>query len=423
MRLAMAPALLALASIAVNSVFSPAAEAQALTTERVLTGLTAPVGLTAPPDDLKRLFIVERGGRIMISKNGQLLPTPFLDVDPLTNGGGEQGLLGLTFHPNYSQNGRFFINYTALDGWTHVMEYKVSTLNPDVAQPDAIQAILIHLQPNVTHNGGQLAFGPDGMLYIGMGDGGFNDDPGNRAQDPTVNLGKMLRLDVNVPPPFIPVDNPFVSDPQVNDEIWALGLRNPWRFSFDRLTGHLYISDVGQASREELNFQPASSPGGENYGWRCMEGSKCTGSTGCTCNDLALTLPFHEYAHTSSRCSIIGGYVYRGNHIPGLQGTYFFADFCSDEIWSLEYVGGVVNNFLDRTQELTPPIGFINSIASFGEDGAGELYIVDLGGEIYKIIRACEPPQNVCTSEVNSGGTSSIMEWPAAPVWRRTTSC
>jgi hypothetical protein len=142
-----------------------------------------------------------------------------------------------------------------------------------------------------------------------------------------------------------------------------------------------------------------------------MEGSKCTGSTGCTCNDLALTLPFHEYAHTSSRCSIIGGYVYRGNHIPGLQGTYFFADFCSDEIWSLEYVGGVVNNFLDRTQELTPPIGFINSIASFGEDGAGELYIVDLGGEIYKIIRACEPPQNVCTSEVNSGGTSSIMEW------------
>jgi glucose/arabinose dehydrogenase len=272
---------------------APPVAAQAIATELIVSGLSTSVWLGAPPNDLERLFIVERRGLIQIFKDGQVLPTPFLDVDALTNGAGERGLLGMAFHPDYASNGRFFINYTTLSGDTRVVEYRVSA-DPDVADPMPRKTIFAAVQPFSNHNGGNLAFGPDGKLYIGTGDGGSANDPGNRAQNGSSNLGKMIRLDVDIPRPFIPADNPFVGNPQVNDEIWALGLRNPWRYTFDRATGDLYIADVGQGSREEISFQPASSLGGENYGWRCMEGTACTGLSGCTCNDIALTPPFQS---------------------------------------------------------------------------------------------------------------------------------
>ena len=390
---------------------APSGSAQNLSTQRIASGLASPVWVGAPDGDLERLFVVEQNsGRIKIIKNGTILPTPFLDVGSISQGGGERGLLGLAFHPDYMNNGRFFINYTNNSGNTQVVEYSVSA-NPDVANTAPVQSIFAVNQPFSNHNGGDIAFGMDGKLYIGMGDGGSANDPGNRSQNGLNNLGKMIRLDVDIASPFIPSDNPFLGNPNINDEIWALGLRNPWRYSFDRQTGDLYIADVGQGQREEISFQPGSSAGGENYGWRCMEGTRCTGLSGCTCNDTNLTLPIHEYSHGQG-CSITGGYVYRGSGIPGLEGTYFFADYCSDTIWSFKYVGGTVTEFTDRTTELVPDVGSITNITSFGEDGAGELYIVDHGGEIFKVLEECTGSAiNYCVGEVNSSGQPAIMTW------------
>jgi Glucose / Sorbosone dehydrogenase len=257
-----------------------------------------------------------------------------------------------------------------------------------VADPASEFVIITIAQPYANHNGGMLAFGPnDGYLYIGMGDGGGSNDQDGRAQDPGQLLGKMLRIDVDGGSPYaIPPSNPFAGPGLPLDEIWAIGTRNPWRWSFDRLTGDLFIGDVGQGQREELDFQPASSPGGENYGWRCMEGFRCTGWSGCTCNDSSLTLPIFDYTH-SDGCSVIGGYVYRGCAVPDLQGTYFFADYCSARIWSFRYDGSAMTEFQERTTELDPSGSpSIGSITSFGEDGLGELYIVDQGGELFKIV-------------------------------------
>jgi glucose/arabinose dehydrogenase len=359
----------------------------------------------SPAGDFDRLFVVEQNtARIKIIKNGVVLATPFLDVNALAGQGGEQGLLGLAFHPDYTNNGRFFINYTDNSGNTQVVEYQVSG-DPDIANPVPVKTILSIIQPFSNHNGGNMAFGPDGKLYIGTGDGGSANDPGNRAQDGLTNLGKMLRLDVDLAAPYIPADNPFVGNPTVNDEIWALGLRNPWRFSFDRETGDLYIGDVGQFAREEIDFQPSTSTGGENYGWRCMEGLGCTGLSGCTCNAAGLTLPIHEFTHAGGNCSVTGGYAYRGSAMGGLAGTYFFGDYCSSKIWSFRFEAGVVVEFTDRTAELEPAGALtINSITSFGEDAAGELYIVDpSGGEIYLIAQECVEV-NYCAVENNSSG-------------------
>ena len=289
------------------------APAQTLTTELVTAGLFRPVYVVSPPGDTQRLFVVEQNtARIRIIKNGSILGTPFLDVNADAGQSGEQGLLGLAFHPDYGNNGRFFINYTNNAGNTRVVEYVVSA-DPDVADPNPVQTIQAISQPFTNHNGGCLQFGPDGMLYIGMGDGGSANDPGNRAQDLTQRLGKMLRLNIDIPSPFIPADNPYVGSPNgEREEIWASGTRNPWRFSFDRLTGDLYIADVGQNAHEEIDFQPVTSTGAENYGWRCMEGFSCTGLSGCTCNDASLTLPIHDYSHAGGNCSVTGGYVYRG---------------------------------------------------------------------------------------------------------------
>lgn len=365
---------------------------QALQATLYATGFSQPVLAVSPPGDLQRLFVVEQSGRIRIIKNGATLSTPFINLGPASGGGlgltassGERGLLGLAFHPNYASNGQFFVNYTAASGGaTNIRRFTVSS-NPDVADTASGFPILTVSQPFSNHNGGCIHFGPDGKLYIGMGDGGSGNDPSNNAQTPTTLLGKMLRLDIDIPAPYIPSDNPYFGSTSTLQEIWHFGVRNPWRFSFDRQTGDMYIADVGQNAWEEISFQPAGV-GNLNYGWRCMEGNACTGLSGCTCNSAALTNPIHVYGHGAG-CSVTGGFVYRGSQICGLDGTYFFADYCTTTIWSFKYVGGVVTQFTNRTTELEP-VGTptISSIAGFGEDAAGELYILDHNdGEIYKI--------------------------------------
>lgn len=366
-----------------------------LSAELVADGFIGPLLVTSPKND-PRLFVVEQGGRIRIIKDGNVVPTPFLDISARISSSGERGLLGLAFHPDYATNGFFYVDYTDQLGDTIIARFSVDPGNPDLADPSSDLQILTVDQPFSNHNGGMIAFSPnDGFLYIGMGDGGSGNDPGNRAQTITNQLlGKMLRIDIDsddfpADPDrnyAIPADNPFF-DKTGDDEIWAYGVRNPWRFSFDRDTGDLWIGDVGQSQNEEVDFQPANSIGGENYGWRCMEGFRCTGLSGCTCNDPGLTLPIHDYGH-NPECSITGGYVYRQTSIPLLQGTYFFADFCSAKIWSMRFDGNNVSEFQERTAEIDPGNGLdIRSINSFGEDADGNLYIVDrTDGEVFRIV-------------------------------------
>lgn len=376
----------ALGAYALSTAPTMAAETQ-LTTTRIAAGLSSPVGLETPPGESGRLFVVQQGGQIRIIKHGELLATPFLSVNVTFSG--EQGLLGLAFDPDFQKNGYFYINYVR-NQVTYVSRYSVSESNPDVADPNSELVILTQSQPFQNHNAGQLAFSPnDGMLYVGFGDGGSGNDPGNRAQNTTTWLGKMLRIDVRNAQEGdtyeVPVDNPFVDDGDVLDEIWSLGLRNPWRYSFDMANGDLYIADVGQNAREEVDYRPGDSMGGENYGWRCMEGFRCTGLSGCSCADQTLIDPIHEYTH-SLGCSITGGYVYRGEKMPDLSGVYFFADWCSRRIWSLRVVDGEATDVRDRTAELDPPNFTISSIASFGQDQNGDVYVLDRGGEVFKII-------------------------------------
>jgi len=363
--------------------------------ERVATGLSDPVFVTHAPGDFDRLFIVEQGGRIKILKNGSVLPTPFLNITDRVNAGGERGLLGLTFHPSYQSNGLFFVNYTGSFGTTNIAQFS-RTANFDVADASSEVTLLTIPQPFSNHNGGWIDFGPDGYLYISTGDGGDGNDPGNRAQDVTNQLlGKMLRIDVDgddFPGDAgrnyaIPADNPFVGVTG-DDEIWAFGLRNAWRSSFDDATGDLYMADVGQSAREEIDFHGAGDAAGQNFGWRCTEGTFCTGLSGCTCNGPLLTAPIHEYDPVFGNCtSVTGGYVYRGCAMPDLVGTYFFADFCRDQMWSFRYSGGVMTEFAERTSELAADVGTVGSISSFGEDAYGELYVCDLfGGEVFKMV-------------------------------------
>lgn len=382
-----------------------------LTTVRIMTGLSSPLYVCAAPGDATRLFVVQQGGLIRIYQfsTQSVLPTPFLDLTGLTVAGGERGLLGMAFDPNYNANGYFYVNYTNLSGHTVIARYTRSGGNPNVADPGSALVLKTINQDFSNHNGGCLQFGPDGMLYVGMGDGGSSNDPFNRAQDPGTLLGKMLRLDVNNPPDYIPADNPFVGAGNPLDEIWALGLRNPWRFSFDRLAGDLYIADVGQGAREEINFEAVGSAGGLNYGWDCKEGTICSpgnnGGYGCACADPLLVDPILDYTHAAGACSIIGGYVYRGCTMPDLSGTYFYADLCADFIRSFRYAGdGLVTDQQDRTAELTPTTGPITSIASFGQDANGELYIVSLAGHVYKIIPNTAPPPPECGNGVVEQG-------------------
>jgi glucose/arabinose dehydrogenase len=365
-----------------------------LTTQVVTSGLSRPVLVTHAPGDFDRIFILEQRsgstGRIRIFDltTNTLLATPFLSQSVST--GSEQGLLGLAFHPDYASNGKFYINYTRNSGGnnTFIDEFTVSA-NPDVADAASRRQIMQISQPFSNHNGGWIGFGPDGYLYISMGDGGSGGDPGNRAQNTGNLLGKMLRLDVNgddfpadnAKNYAIPSDNPFVGGFGA-DEIWAVGLRNAWRNSFDRETGDLWMGDVGQNAIEEIDFEPGSSPGGVNYGWRCYEGNNTYNSSGCGPSSN-YEFPIRTYSHAGGNCSVTGGYVYRGCAIPELDGTYFYADYCSSQFWSLKYDGSTVSEFQSRTAELNAG----STISSFGEDAYGEIYICNLGGQVRKIVR------------------------------------
>lgn len=388
----------------------PARAGGELKTVQVASGLNRPVNVVSAPGDTDRLFIIEQPGiiKILDLNTGNVLGTPFLNIDGVVSNGytgnGERGLFALAFHPNYfvagdPNEGNFFVHYSANSGATTIERYTVSN-DPDVADLGSNLLIFTNFQPFANHNGGAIVFGPnDGYLYFGLGDGGSANDPGNRAQNDNQLLGKILRIDVNnstVADPYdIPPSNPFVGEAPL-DEIWAKGIRNPWRISFDRLNGDLYIADVGQNAREEINYQPADSPGGQNYGWRCMEGFGCTGFSGCVCNDDSLTLPIHEYFHNGAGgFSITGGYVYRGCQIPELFGHYFYADFVSNKIWTLKVVDGVATEIQERTADMNPPDvgGSIGQISTFGQDAQGELYIVERAGSGSGQVFRIEPKQ------------------------------
>jgi glucose/arabinose dehydrogenase len=361
---------------------TPVAGTPALTSVLVTRGLAAPVDVQSAPGDRTRLFVVEQAGRIRIVRDGSLLATPFLDIVSRVGSGGERGLLGLAFHPRYTDNGRFFVNYTDRSGDTHVAEFRVSS-TPDAADPASERTLLFVRQPFANHNGGGLAFGNDGMLYIGLGDGGAGGDPLGNGQDLGVALGKMLRIDVDSGSPYaVPPDNPFVSSANAVREIWAYGLRNPWRFSFDRGTGDLFIGDVGQSGREEIDLGLASRRGGENYGWNVMEGSRCF-QPPSGCNTSGLTLPIVEYATGSDGCAVTGGYVYRGCRMPGYHGTYFYGDYCTAFVRSFRLQNGQAGDRRDWTSSVGRGV---DRISSFGVDADGEILIVDHDGELYRIV-------------------------------------
>jgi len=353
---------------------------------KVYTGFPQPVEITQAHDGSQRLFVVQQSGAIRIIKNGAVLPTPFIDLggaSGVTAANGEQGLLGLAFHPQYASNRQFYVNYTRKsDGATVIARYSASAGNPDVADPLSATILLTIAQPEANHNGGAVVFGPDGYLYIGMGDGGgANDQHGTigNGQDKTTLLGKILRIDVDGANPYaIPPGNPFASGVGGRQEIFAIGVRNPWRMSFDRATGDFWIGDVGQGAVEEVDYLPVGTGAGVNFGWRIMEGNSCTGNGGpVPCNDPSLTPPVLTYTH-SFGCSITGGYVYRGAAVPLLAGQYVYGDFCTGRIWAAQRVG--TGPWVPAELGVT---GY--AITTFGEDEAGELYFANYNtGDIYR---------------------------------------
>ncbi len=414
-----------------------------MTTTRVASGQGSPVFVTAPPGDTTRLFIVDKGTgttgtiRILDFASGNVLATPFLVVTGVDHtGSNERGLLGMAFHPDYANNGYFYLYLSNTSGSNQIRRYTVSAGNANVADPASMQIVTTFTDPFSNHNGGWMGFGPDGFLYVAAGDGGSGNDPFGNAQNKASLLGKMLRLDVDgddfpADPNTnyaIPPGNPFAGagDPGA-DEVFHYGLRNPWRDSFDRATGDLYIGDVGQNAFEELDRAPAGSVG-LNFGWACMEANSCTGNGGCTCSDASLTKPIYSYPlYVGGTLAIIGGYVYRGSSLCGMQGTYFFGDYGSGSIWTTPTVGPL--QVTNRATELHPAGGLsITSISSFGEDAAGELYICDLnGGEVFKIVPGalvdCNANgiQDACdiesgtSQDVNGGADGIPDECEAAP--------
>jgi hypothetical protein len=408
-------------TVVVSVLFAaPSVRAQIpLRAERIATELARPVFLTAPLGDPDRLFVLEQHtGRVRILDNGLVLPAPFLDIGHKISKANEQGLLGLAFHPSYQTNGRFFVYYTDTAGDTVIEEYAVSA-NPNVASAAGTVVLGPYAQPLPAHNGGCLQFSPaDGKLYCALGDGGGVGGPFCNAQNGSLLQGKVIRLDVDIAFPHVPSDNPFVGVAGVDDRIWSLGFRHPWRFSFDRATGDMYVGDVGQYLREEIDWEPPGM-GGRNYGWKVMEGTTCFGTGACrpgipTCNSPSLTPPIHEYDNVGPVCAVIGGYVYNGAAMPDLVGTYFYGDHCSSEIWSFEFDGVSVTNLLDRTAELTPSVGTLDNLTAFGEDGLGELYLCDFDGEIYKITPGvyfpyCTAGQSAsgCMADLSAAGVAS----------------
>lgn len=363
------------------------------------SGFDRPVNLKHAGDD--RLFVMEQDGIIKIlNANGTTESTNFLDIESRVGSiGNEQGLLGLAFHPNYVTNGYFFVYYTNNSGNTVVSRFSRIGINPEIADPNSELVILTFSQPFSNHNGGELQFGPDEYLYISSGDGGSGGDPQNNSQNLTNLLGKLLRIDVNnstVSNPYaIPADNPFISNASARDEIWAYGLRNAWKFSFDSGNNDLWIADVGQNAIEEIN-QVSHTLAGLNYGWRCYEGNNAFNLSGCP-NSNTLTFPVSEYAHTGGRCSITGGYVYRGSVYPNLVGKYFFADVCTQEVGYLAFDNGVWNSTFET---------FSGGFVAFGEANNGELFVSTLGGNIFRLTDA------LLSVEDNSLNSVSIFPNP-----------
>ena len=344
--------------------------------QQIVDGLEQPVGVAFPDDGSGRMFIIEQRGKIRIFQDGQLLPEPFLDLSERVLNGAELGLLGLAFHPDFAENGVFFINFTAQDHYSYVARFRVSADDPNRADMASETTVLRVKQPYQNHNGGHLAFGPDGYLYIGFGDGGSAGDPEGNAQNLSTFLGKMLRIDVDGGDPYaIPPDNPFASGGEGLPEIWAWGLRNPWKYSFDRLTGDLYIADVGQNQWEEIHFYPVGSPPGANFGWDFWEGLHPFEGTPPAGTEFVF--PIWEYDH-SQGCSVTGGFVYRGS-FPEWQGIYLYGDYCTGYVWGLlrDAAGIWQNTQLYQTGM---------NIAAFGEDAQGELYLVNYRGEVYKLV-------------------------------------
>ena len=369
----LATILLALAA----SVTSALAQPAKIATRLVGSELDMPLFVAAPSGDA-RLFVVEQTGKIRILSEGRFLDTLFLDLSAIVSSGNEQGLLGLAFHPNYAENGRFFVNYTDANGDTQIVAYTVSA-DANRGDEGTAAPILTVDQPYANHNGGWLGFGPDGLLYIGMGDGGSGGDPQKRAQDPDELLGKILRIDIDGAAPYaIPPSNPYANGGG-RPEVFALGVRNPWRIAFDG--NDIYIADVGQNAIEEMSVI-TTSDAGANLGWSIMEGDRCFRAEACTTDGLIL--PIHQYTHDEGGCSITGGYVYRGEALPQLSGHYFFADLCDGKLRSLRHSDGKVSDVTDWTDQL----GVIGAITSFGLDRAGELYITTLEGNLLQLVRA-----------------------------------
>lgn len=348
-----------------------------LKTQEIANGLSNPVYLTAPTGDA-RLFVVEQNGRIRIIENGQLVATPFLDISSRITSGGERGLLSVAFHPQYKTNGFFYVYYTGLSGEVHVSRFTV-TANPEVANAASEKTLLTVPHPRGNHNGGLAVFGPDGYLYLGLGDGGGGGDPDLNGQNTNALLGKILRIDVNSGDPYaIPSSNPFAGRTNAKQEVWAYGVRNPWRFSFDRTTGLFYLADVGQDRIEEVDVVPASTAG-VNYGWNITEGSSCYATSNC--NKAGIQLPVLEYDHSNGACSVTGGYVYRGTAMPELAGHYFYSDYCAGFLKSFSYSNGAASN------ERTWDVGSLGNVLSFGEDSSGELYLLTTAGRVLKLVR------------------------------------
>ena len=358
---------------------SPVSGIPTLSARRVVSGLSQPLDLQSVPEDPERLYVVEQGGRIRVVRNGQLQPAPFLDISVQLSSGGERGLLGLAFHPQFATNRRFFVNYTRrASGATVIAEFRAASA--DEADAGSERQFLLVPQPFANHNGGGVVFGDDGFLYVALGDGGSGGDPLGNGQSLDTFLGKILRIDVDAGAPYaVPFDNPFVSTPGALPEIWAYGLRNPFRIAFHRATGDLYIGDVGQGSFEEIDIGLASRGGGENYGWNVTEGFACY-SPASGCDATGLTPPVLAYSHAEG-CSVTGGVVYAGCRMPDLVGTYFYGDFCTAFVRSFRLVGGEAAEHRDWTSGL----GGIDQITSFGTDAGGEVYVVDRDGEVYRL--------------------------------------
>lgn len=383
-------------------------------TEPFVAGLTSPLAMAHCGDE--RVFIVQKNGiiRIADAMTGTLVTTPFLNIDPqVGSSGGEQGLLGMAFHPDYKNNGYFFLNYTNNSGHTVISRFSVNPADSNLALP--LSEVILHTinQPYTNHNGGNLAFGPDGYLYIGMGDGGSGGDPQNRAQNKKELLGKMLRIDVSYSDSsLVPPTNPFVNDTAYRPQIWQTGLRNPWRYSFDRITGDLWIGDVGQVAWEEIDFQPASSLGGENWGWRCYEGNTAYNTAGCQ-PQSSYDAPVYVYGHTGGNCSVDGGYVYRGARYGNFNGHYIFSDYCSPLLRTLKPDTAGNNGYLVHSNVSGA------GLVGFGEDVYGELYTFDMsGGEVLRLrdTTYCAPNALISANDtVFLCDTSGLISTPFYP--------